>query len=40
VTFPPKVSRRRFVQSASMMTAGLAIPSRFFPGMLTGAPAP
>jgi hypothetical protein len=40
VTFPPKVSRRRFVQSASMTTAGLAIPSRFFTGMLAGAPAP
>ncbi|MGA7926274.1 MAG: beta-L-arabinofuranosidase domain-containing protein [Candidatus Sulfotelmatobacter sp.] len=33
------VSRRRFVQSASMVTAGLAIPSRFFRGMPAGAPA-
>ncbi|HXP43166.1 MAG TPA: beta-L-arabinofuranosidase domain-containing protein [Candidatus Acidoferrales bacterium] len=33
------VSRRRFVQSASMATAGLAIPSRFFLGMPAGAPA-
>ena len=29
-----RVSRRRFVQSASMVTAGLATPGRFFPGML------
>ena len=34
-----RVSRRRFVQSASMVTAGLAIPSRFFQGMLAAAPA-
>ena len=31
------VSRRRFVQSASMATAGFAIPSRFFLGTLAGA---
>jgi hypothetical protein len=34
-----RVSRRRFVQSASMMTAGLAIPSRFFLEMQAGSPA-
>jgi len=39
VTSSHSVSRRRFVQSASMVTAGLAIPSRFFLGMPAGAPA-
>jgi hypothetical protein len=39
VTSALGVSRRRFVQSASMATAGLAIPSRFFLGMPAGAPA-
>jgi len=41
VTLPSRVSRRRFVQSASMVTAGLAIPSRFFPEILAdSAPQP
>jgi uncharacterized protein len=40
VIFPSKFSRRRFVQSASVVSAGLAIPSRFFPGVLAAATAP
>ena len=39
MTSSHSVSRRRFVQSASMVAAGLAIPSRFFLGMPAGAPA-
>lgn len=35
-----KTSRRRFVQSASLVTAGLAIPGRFFPKMLAASPLP
>jgi uncharacterized protein len=34
-----RISRRKFVQSASMVTAGLVIPGRFFPGMLAAAAA-
>jgi uncharacterized protein len=39
VIFPSKLSRRRFVQSASIVTAGLAIPSRLFSEILAGAAA-
>ncbi len=31
MTLPSKISRRRFVKSASLVTAGLAIPDRLFP---------
>jgi uncharacterized protein len=33
------VSRRRFLQSASLVTAGIAIPGGWLPGMLAAAPA-
>jgi DUF1680 family protein len=34
------VSRRRFLQSASLVTAGTVIPGRWLPGTLAAAPAP
>jgi DUF1680 family protein len=38
MTFSPGISRRRFVRSASLLTAGLVIPGRSSPGMLAVAP--